>query len=727
MARKEKLNTEQYQSTQDNLSLPGPPHNNMSDTTTLHYQLIGTPSSCSPRSRNRRNSSEFQLQPNISRSRAMAISQTQSLTNGSIPQDLHYQTAISEVRSLEGMPQQVIPTHHNYSALPEFQLQPSIRVETRNVSLGGQDFHEQHFTSEPLSSYQNNQGVRGEEEAEPLHTLKSQGTKVTGINKKKNPKTSKTGVSHSHQNCRAGHESATNTTEHKRQTSNTLFEALSESVYSEVAALISANENRPHFLIQLFRDLQMISSDPLRQRTLQSIQEVVSRHLTSESADGRENTESRQPQTENSQLIQSEGDVNRNTSGSAVSSDDETVKNEASHHLAESLRSSLVEQTGDVHCLTGKCGTSSGPQSIAESEEGAVALLPSSHSSSPNLPRNAVWTIKDDMSLPNELTGRVSKLDWEVQAVLVDLLPFLKTHTDDTCSTTLLERVRRLTLQLVPAQNIANSTQHSPQHTRLGCCYQGQLDALLEDALLKFQGCRLGDISEELLTVVAEVLLSELTFLRLVDTVSRGDNPNEDNEECKNQPVREYDLEEHSKITTISSHQPTESSQHFITSERGNHVPSYHDSQEVTLSAEGYNGDLAEADQSHHEETVSLLPDIEAESDGAICIGEKDLIEIQNNQTESSASCSVDNAIDATENDLIQADGLVNERSGDYNNAEVNLEEEWEVEQDREQGLDRVPTRLSTEQQRSCSGRSSPERDVPDLASHPLNQTDAPP
>lgn len=57
---------------------------------------------------------------------------------------------------------------------------------------------------------------------------------------------------------------------------NALFEALSESVYSEVAALISANENRPHFLIQLFRDLQMISSDPLRQRTLQSIQEVVS-------------------------------------------------------------------------------------------------------------------------------------------------------------------------------------------------------------------------------------------------------------------------------------------------------------------------------------------------------------------------------------------------------------------------------------------------------------------
>jgi hypothetical protein len=68
---------------------------------------------------------------------------------------------------------------------------------------------------------------------------------------------------------------------------NALFEALSNSVYSEVAALISANENRPHFLIQLFRDLQMISSDPLRQRTLQSIQEVVSRYLATTAVESR--------------------------------------------------------------------------------------------------------------------------------------------------------------------------------------------------------------------------------------------------------------------------------------------------------------------------------------------------------------------------------------------------------------------------------------------------------
>ncbi|KAK4886975.1 hypothetical protein RN001_003246 [Aquatica leii] len=59
-----------------------------------------------------------------------------------------------------------------------------------------------------------------------------------------------------------------------------LFEELRENVYKEVANLISANENRPHFLIQLFRDLQHINSDSLRGRALQSIQTVLTNSLS---------------------------------------------------------------------------------------------------------------------------------------------------------------------------------------------------------------------------------------------------------------------------------------------------------------------------------------------------------------------------------------------------------------------------------------------------------------
>lgn len=46
-----------------------------------------------------------------------------------------------------------------------------------------------------------------------------------------------------------------------------------------MSALIAANESRPHFLINLFRELQLIStSDPLRNRLMQAFQELYNRY-----------------------------------------------------------------------------------------------------------------------------------------------------------------------------------------------------------------------------------------------------------------------------------------------------------------------------------------------------------------------------------------------------------------------------------------------------------------
>ncbi|CAM9337839.1 unnamed protein product [Lampetra planeri] len=62
-----------------------------------------------------------------------------------------------------------------------------------------------------------------------------------------------------------------------------LFEALRETIYSEVAALISQNEARPHFLIELFHELQLLNTDYLRQRALYSLQDILTRHLSEKS------------------------------------------------------------------------------------------------------------------------------------------------------------------------------------------------------------------------------------------------------------------------------------------------------------------------------------------------------------------------------------------------------------------------------------------------------------
>ncbi|XP_030761339.1 pericentriolar material 1 protein isoform X2 [Sitophilus oryzae] len=85
---------------------------------------------------------------------------------------------------------------------------------------------------------------------------------------------------------------------HNEQTSqrpkkNKLVDELRENVYKEVASLISANEARPHFLIQLFKDLKKIESDSLRLKILQSIQNILTQSLPSQqNANPRQLTES---------------------------------------------------------------------------------------------------------------------------------------------------------------------------------------------------------------------------------------------------------------------------------------------------------------------------------------------------------------------------------------------------------------------------------------------------
>ena len=61
-----------------------------------------------------------------------------------------------------------------------------------------------------------------------------------------------------------------------------VFDTLRETIYSEVATLIANNESRPHFLVELFRELQMLTTDYLRQRALFDLQGLVARYLTEE-------------------------------------------------------------------------------------------------------------------------------------------------------------------------------------------------------------------------------------------------------------------------------------------------------------------------------------------------------------------------------------------------------------------------------------------------------------
>ncbi|XP_077294441.1 combover isoform X3 [Arctopsyche grandis] len=141
----------------------------------------------------------------------------------------------------------------------------------------------------------------------------------------------------------------------KQKSPTKLFDLLRENVYSEVSALISANESRPHFLIQLFRDLQQISSDTLRQRTLQSIQELVTRYLSTvevESFGSAEDPKNRVTSSSEDQICPTTGNE---TEIFTLDNNNEIIRFIFAHHadpctseLFQSLRTTIYSIAGNI-------------------------------------------------------------------------------------------------------------------------------------------------------------------------------------------------------------------------------------------------------------------------------------------------------------------------------------------------------------------------------------------
>jgi hypothetical protein len=198
------------------MSISEPAHNNVLDTTGLHDHLVGMPGSSNShrRLRDRHNSTEIQLQQNISRPRA----QRQILVNENDPRDLPLQTIVPGITGLVESASSV-GRDHSFSSVPEFNLESDVTMDMNNMSLTGQDIQSNQnysLTSECLSSYQCVQGSRDNEFCEYLH-VKSGAASQPAHNRMKNPKSSLSSVSESQQNCTTACNSTASTTDRKPQ------------------------------------------------------------------------------------------------------------------------------------------------------------------------------------------------------------------------------------------------------------------------------------------------------------------------------------------------------------------------------------------------------------------------------------------------------------------------------------------------------------------------------
>ncbi|XP_019122091.2 pericentriolar material 1 protein isoform X3 [Larimichthys crocea] len=314
-----------------------------------------------------------------------------------------------------------------------------------------------------------------------------------------------------------------------------LFEALRETIYSEVATLISQNESRPHFLIELFHELQLLNTDYLRQRALYSLQDIVTRHLAEKSAAEDQlpplgpvawAAGSQSELTPSESLVTSDAEVVeknlRLTQDSMKKRDDaESVDNESIMSTSSNLEPFANDDLGNtvIHLDKAlarireyermKLKAEFNPCNASAAGAGGSEVSNAEHPSA-NPADQVEGAAAGDVRCPQIDT---QQLDRQIKAIMTEVIPFLKENMDEVCSLQLLTSVRRMVLTL---------TQQNDESKEFVRFFHRQLGGILQDSLSKFVGRTLKDCGEDLLVEISEILFNELAFFRLMQDLDNS-------------------------------------------------------------------------------------------------------------------------------------------------------------------------------------------------------------
>ncbi|KAG7221883.1 hypothetical protein INR49_016909 [Caranx melampygus] len=314
-----------------------------------------------------------------------------------------------------------------------------------------------------------------------------------------------------------------------------LFEALRETIYSEVATLISQNESRPHFLIELFHELQLLNTDYLRQRALYSLQDIVTRHLAEKSAAEDQlpplgpvvwTAGSQSELTPSESLATSDAEVVeknlRLTQDTMKKRDDaESVDNDSTMSTSSNLEPFANDDLGNtvIHLDKALARIREYERMKLKAEfnpcnasTAGAADSDVSHAEHPsaNPAEQAEGGAANDMRCPQIDT---QQLDRQIKAIMTEVIPFLKENMDEVCSLQLLTSVRRMVLTL---------TQQNDESKEFVRFFHRQLGGILQDSLSKFVGRTLKDCGEDLLVEISEILFNELAFFRLMQDLDNN-------------------------------------------------------------------------------------------------------------------------------------------------------------------------------------------------------------
>ncbi|KAK3744882.1 hypothetical protein QZH41_013767, partial [Actinostola sp. cb2023] len=337
-----------------------------------------------------------------------------------------------------------------------------------------------------------------------------------------------------------------------------LFEALRDSIYSEVATLISLNESRPHFLIELFRELQLLTSDYLRQRALYALRDIVTRFLTEDTLESGIVDKSLQQARfqvwagSNSELTPSETvetsedegrdeveaaqvitegvyDYAENVeSGSTLSTPTSSHTGDppfASDGLGETVihfdqtlsKMREIERLREQGKLTQLQQFSSGRNS--NDSKGAAASNRAMNKD--DVTTSSAGDVGSDSSFSDVQYPRIDTqaLDHQIKSIMSEVIPYLNEHMEDSCTADLLGYIRGLVLSRIRVRD----------EQEFGRFFHKQLASILQDSLSKFESQKMKDCGEDMLVDMSEILFNELAFFKLMQDLdgpgARGRQP----------------------------------------------------------------------------------------------------------------------------------------------------------------------------------------------------------
>ncbi|RDD39376.1 Pericentriolar material 1 protein [Trichoplax sp. H2] len=402
-------------------------------------------------------------------------------------------------------------------------------------------------------------------------------------------------------------------------TDQSLFETLREPIYSEVAALISQNEDRPHFLIELFRELQQLTTDYLRQRAIFSLQDLTRRYL-------REDTiATREPQRNQRPWALSNATSEHTPSESIATIDDEEMQAQLGGRRSNRRHT----QDDDISCLS---------YDYMEVVDSATSMAtPPSNSSPYDLPfasdslgdtiihldkalkevravderaRRGTFTIetemakegvdkiskassieshkrKGDATLSNNSSAydvesssslsdvpyprvNTQELDRRIHVILKELVPYIKEHSQESCSSPMLSAICARVLSLA---------QNQTENEEFARFFHRQLNSTLIDSLGKYIGRSMKIVAQEILVDISEILFNELAFFELMQ-----------------------DVDSHEKSSQeIPSYLPSGSGNQQYTSEDGN------DNSEIDSETEAESAEDKPVDSVHEREVKTAV------------------------------------------------------------------------------------------------------------------------